>query len=115
MSALRRTDLRPEPPPATGATPRIGARAVMEALVAQRVSTIFGYPGGAILPIYDVLREFPIRHVLVRHEQGAAHAADGFSRATGGVGVALATSGPGATNLVTGLATAMMDSVPMVA
>jgi acetolactate synthase-1/2/3 large subunit len=87
----------------------------MEALVAQRVSTIFGYPGGAVLPIYDVLREFPIRHVLVRHEQGAAHAADGFSRATGGVGVALATSGPGATNLVTGLATAMMDSVPMVA
>ncbi len=115
MSALRRADAQPEPPPATGAAPRIGARAVMEALVAQRVSTIFGYPGGAILPIYDVLREFPIRHVLVRHEQGAAHAADGFSRASGAVGVALATSGPGATNLVTGLATAMMDSVPMVA
>ena len=83
--------------------------------MARGVSTIFGYPGGAVLPIYDVLREFPIRHVLVRHEQGAAHAADGFSRATGGVGVAMATSGPGAINLVTGLATAMMDSVPMVA
>src|SRR3989304_4821793 len=93
----------------------MGPRAVLEGLVARGVTTIFGYPGGAVLPIYDVLREFPIRHVLVRHEQGAAHAADGFSRATGGVGVALATSGPGAINLVTGLATAMMDSVPMVA
>jgi acetolactate synthase I/II/III large subunit len=97
------------------AAPRIGARALMESLVLRGVTTIFGYPGGATLPIYDVLREFPIHHVLVRHEQGAAHAADGWSRATGGVGVALATSGPGAINLVTGLATAMMDSVPMVA
>jgi len=114
MSALRLPD--PEPQPTLPAVaPRIGARAVMEGLVARGVSTIFGYPGGAVLPIYDVLREFPIRHVLVRHEQGATHAADGFSRATGGVGVAMATSGPGATNLVTGLATAMMDSVPMVA
>ncbi len=95
--------------------PRIGARAVCEALVREGVTTIFGYPGGTVLPIYDVLREFPLRHILVRHEQGGAHAADGFSRATGGVGVAIATSGPGAINRVTGLATAMMDSVPMVA
>ena len=95
--------------------PRIGARALLESLVLRGVTTIFGYPGGATLPIYDVLREFPLHHVLVRHEQGAAHAADGWSRATGGVGVAMATSGPGAINLVTGLATAMMDSVPMVA
>jgi acetolactate synthase I/II/III large subunit len=97
------------------AAPRIGAQAMLEGLVARGVTTMFGYPGGALLPVYDVLREFPIRHVLVRHEQGAAHAADGWSRATGGVGVAMATSGPGAINLVTGLATAMMDSVPMVA
>ena len=111
----RRVEVRSALGPAAGRAPRIGARAVLEGLVARGVTTIFGYPGGAVLPIYDVLREFPIRHVLVRHEQGAAHAADGFSRATGGVGVALATSGPGAINLVTGLATAMMDSVPMVA
>src|SRR3972149_5665280 len=125
MSALplRRVDLRQadarrvevRPAPAAGRAPRIGARAVLEGLVARGVTTIFGYPGGAVLPIYDVLREFPTRHVLVRHEQGAAHAADGFSRATGGVGVALATSGPGAIHLVTGLAPARMDSVPMVA
>jgi acetolactate synthase I/II/III large subunit len=95
--------------------PRIGARAVCEGLVRQGVTTIFGYPGGTVLPIYDVLAEFALRHILVRHEQAAAHAADGFSRATGEVGVALATSGPGAINLVTGLATAMLDSVPMVA
>jgi acetolactate synthase-1/2/3 large subunit len=101
--------------PSAQQAPRIGARALCEALVAQGVDTIFGYPGGAVLPIYDVLREYPLRHVLVRHEQGGAHAADGFSRAGGGVGVAMATSGPGAINLVTGLATAMMDSVPMVA
>ena len=102
-------------PPAEQVAPRIGARAVCEALVREGVTTIFGYPGGTVLPIYDVLREFPLRHILVRHEQGGAHAADGYSRATGGVGVAIATSGPGAINLVTGLATAMMDSVPMVA
>src|ERR1700734_1004298 len=78
--------------------------------------TVFGYPGGAILPIYDALRKFPtIHHVLVRHEQGAAHMADGYSRASGKVGVCMATSGPGATNLVTGIATAMLDSIPMVA
>ena len=95
--------------------PRIGARAVCEGLVREGATTIFGYPGGTVLPIYDVLGEFGLRHILVRHEQAAAHAADGFSRATGEVGVALATSGPGAINLVTGLATAMLDSVPMVA
>ena len=76
---------------------------------------VFGYPGGAILPIYDALRKFPIHHMLVRHEQGAAHMADGYARASGRVGVCMATSGPGATNLVTGIATAMLDSMPMVA
>jgi acetolactate synthase-1/2/3 large subunit len=114
MTALRLPDDQP-PPPARTVAPRIGARAVCEALVREGATTIFGYPGGTVLPIYDVLREFPLRHILVRHEQGGAHAADGFSRATGGVGVAIATSGPGAINLVTGLATAMMDSVPLVA
>ena len=83
-------------------------------LEGEGVTTVFGYPGGAILPAYDALRKFPIRHVLVRHEQGAAHMADGYARASGKVGVAIATSGPGATNLVTGIATAMLDSVPMV-
>ena len=68
--------------------------------------TVFGYPGGAILPAYDAMLDYPIRHVLVRHEQGASHMADGYARAGGGVGVAIATSGPGATNLVTGIATA---------
>jgi acetolactate synthase-1/2/3 large subunit len=95
--------------------PRIGARALCAALVAQGVDTIFGYPGGAVLPVYDVLREYPLRHVLVRPEPGGPHAADGYSRASGGVGVAMATSGPGAINLVTGRATAMMDRVPMLA
>src|SRR5690606_19197909 len=79
------------------------------------VEVIFGYPGGAVLPIYDALYEGKIKHVLVRHEQGAAHMADGYARATGKPGVCLATSGPGATNLVTGIATAWMDSIPMVA
>ncbi len=83
--------------------------------IREGVDVIFGYPGGAVIPLYDVIPEFPIHHVLVRHEQGAAHAADGYARATGKVGVCLATSGPGATNLVTGIATAMLDSVPMVA
>jgi acetolactate synthase-1/2/3 large subunit len=115
MTALRLPDPDAAAAPQRTVAPRIGARAVCEALVRQGVTTVFGYPGGTLLPIYDVLREFPLRHILVRHEQGGAHAADGFSRATGGVGVAMATSGPGAINLVTGLATAMMDSVPMVA
>jgi acetolactate synthase-1/2/3 large subunit len=92
-----------------------GARVLCQALMREGVDLIFGYPGGAVIPLYDVLPEFDIHHVLVRHEQGAAHAADGYARATGKVGVCLATSGPGATNLVTGIATAMLDSVPMVA
>ena len=92
-----------------------GARAIVKALEEQGVEVIFGYPGGATLPIYDELRHSPIRHVLARHEQGAAHMADGYARATGKTGVCLATSGPGATNLVTGLATAFMDSSPLVA
>ena len=91
-----------------------GAEILWATLVGEGVTDVFGYPGGAILPAYDALRKFPIRHILVRHEQGAAHMADGYARATGKVGVAIATSGPGATNLVTGIATAMLDSVPIV-
>ena len=91
-----------------------GAEIVWATLEGEGVREVFGYPGGAILPVYDALRKFPIRHILVRHEQGAAHMADGYARASGRVGVAIATSGPGATNLVTGIATAMLDSVPMV-
>src|SRR5437016_4854610 len=91
-----------------------GAQILWEALVREGVHTVFGYPGGAILPAYDAMLSYPIRHVLVRHEQGATHMADGFARASGGVGVAVATSGPGATNMVTGIATAMMDSSPIV-
>jgi acetolactate synthase-1/2/3 large subunit len=91
-----------------------GAEIVWATLVGEGVTDVFGYPGGAILPVYDALRKFPIHHVLVRHEQGAAHMADGYARASGKVGVAIATSGPGATNLVTGIATAMLDSIPMV-
>ena len=91
-----------------------GAQILWECLVREGVDTVFGYPGGAILPAYDAMLEYPVRHVLVRHEQGAAHMADGYARASGRVGVAIATSGPGATNLVTGIATAMMDSVPTV-
>ena len=93
-----------------------GAQAILECLKKEGVHTIFGYPGGQILPFYDALySEKEIKHILVRHEQGAAHAADGFARATGQVGVCVATSGPGATNLVTGIATAYMDSIPMIA
>ncbi len=92
-----------------------GARAIVKSLEVQGVEVIFGYPGGATLPLYDELSKSSIRHVLTRHEQGAAHMADGYARATGKVGVCLATSGPGATNLVTGLATAFMDSSPVVA
>ena len=94
-----------------------GAEIVIECLKEQGVDTVFGYPGGAILNVYDELYKHAdeIKHVLVSHEQGASHAADGYARSTGKVGVCLATSGPGATNLVTGIATALMDSVPMVA
>ncbi|MCM8747142.1 biosynthetic-type acetolactate synthase large subunit [Thermomicrobium sp. CFH 73360] len=95
--------------------PQLGAHLVMQALVREGVEVIFGYPGGAILPVYDALPYYPIHHVLVRHEQSAAFAADGYARATGKVGVCMATSGPGATNLVTGIANAMMDSIPIVA
>jgi acetolactate synthase-1/2/3 large subunit len=93
-----------------------GAEILWASLAGEGTTTVFGYPGGAILPIYDALRKFPtIHHILVRHEQGAAHMADGYARASGKVGVCMATSGPGATNLVTGLATAMLDSIPMIA
>src|SRR3982751_3548443 len=92
-----------------------GSEILMECLLREGVDVIFGYPGGAILPTYDAMTKYPqIHHVLVRHEQGAAHMADGYARATGKVGVAIATSGPGATNLVTGISTAMMDSSPIV-
>jgi acetolactate synthase-1/2/3 large subunit len=91
-----------------------GSRILWECLEREGVKTIFGYPGGAILPAYDALKHSNIHHILVRHEQGATHMADGYARATGGVGVAVATSGPGATNMVTGIATAMMDSSPIV-
>src|ERR1700716_2604630 len=93
---------------------KTGAQIGWEVLVRQGVDIVFGYPGGAIMPAYDALPAYAIRHVLVRHEQGAAHMADGYARASGRVGVAIATSGPGATNLVTGIATAMMDSSPIV-
>ena len=98
---------------------RTGAYALIDSLIRHGVEHIFGYPGGAILPIYDELyraeSQGKVQHILVRHEQGASHAADGYARATGRVGVCFATSGPGATNLVTGIATAHMDSIPMVA
>ncbi|MGC9515674.1 acetolactate synthase large subunit [Methanocrinis sp.] len=92
-----------------------GAQAILECLRLEGVEIIFGLPGGVLLPLYDAIYDSDIRHILVRHEQAAAHAADGYARATGRVGVCLATSGPGATNLVTGIATAYMDSVPLVA
>ena len=92
-----------------------GAQILLECLRAEGVETVFGYPGGVVLPLYDTFVQYPdIRHVLVRHEQAAAHAADGYARVSGRTGVCLATSGPGATNLVTGICTAYMDSVPMV-
>jgi acetolactate synthase I/II/III large subunit len=93
---------------------KTGAEIVWECLVREGVSYVFGYPGGAILPTYDAIWKYPIHHILTRHEQGATHMADGFARASGGVGVAIATSGPGATNMVTGIATAMLDSSPIV-
>ena len=94
-----------------------GSDILVECMLEQGVDTVFGYPGGAVLNIYDALYKYSdrIRHVLTAHEQGASHAADGYARATGKVGVCIATSGPGATNLVTGIATAYMDSIPVVA
>jgi acetolactate synthase-1/2/3 large subunit len=116
---------KPQPPPAAVASSRphpdnrgkeiSGAEILWESLGLEGVEVVFGYPGGAIMPAYDAMLKYPIRHVLVRHEQGAAHMADGYARASGKVGVCIATSGPGATNLVTGIATAMLDSIPMVA
>ena len=93
-----------------------GAEAVVRCLLAEGADLVYGYPGGAIMPIYDELFKFQnkLHHVLTRHEQGATHAAQGFARTSGKVGVALATSGPGATNLVTGIADAQIDSTPMV-
>src|SRR5215510_5309707 len=93
---------------------KTGAEILWECLEREQVTHAFGYPGGAILPAYDAMLDYPVRHVLVRHEQGAAHMADGYARASGDVGVAIATSGPGATNMVTGIATAMLDSSPIV-
>ncbi|MEG0970283.1 MAG: thiamine pyrophosphate-binding protein, partial [Acidaminococcaceae bacterium] len=92
-----------------------GAQAIIKVLEEQKVTTIFGYPGGQVIPLYDALYDAPLQHVLTAHEQGAIHAADGYARATGKTGVCIATSGPGATNIVTGLATAYLDSVPLVA
>ena len=93
-----------------------GSEIVCQALINEGVEVAFGIPGGAILPLYGTLNKYPeLKHILTRHEQGASHAADGYARTTGKVGVAFATSGPGSTNLITGLATAMMDSVPIVA
>src|ERR1700753_391898 len=95
--------------------PITGADIVVKALVDQGVEVIFGYPGGAVLPLYDALfKQNQIRHILVRHEQAAVHAAEGYARSTGRVGVVLVTSGPGATNAVTGLVDALVDSIPLV-
>src|SRR5512142_3398734 len=92
-----------------------GARMLLECLAREGVDCIFGYPGGVTLPLYDCLYDNPIRHVLVRHEQNAVFGASGYARSTGKVGVCCATSGPGATNLITGLVDALMDSIPIVA
>src|SRR6056297_4104409 len=91
-----------------------GAQILMEMLKEEGVDTIFGYPGGAVIDIYDELQRTDINHYLVRHEQGAVHAADGYARSSGKTGVCLVTSGPGATNTITGIATAKLDSIPMV-
>ncbi len=119
MSALFETIKKPEQKPniaPLGVGGISGSQAVLDALVAEGVDTVFGYPGGAIMPIYDALYDYHdrLKHILVRHEQGGIHAAQGFARSSGKVGVTFATSGPGATNLVTGLADAMIDSTPVV-
>ena len=106
----------PRPAAETSTAPTTGAHILWQTLLREGVEVVFGYPGGAIMPAYDALADYPdLHHVLVRHEQGASHMADGYARASGKVGVCVATSGPGATNLVTGIANAMLDSVPMVA
>ncbi len=96
--------------------PVTGAVALIRALIAEGTDTVFGYPGGQVLPVYDALYDYTdsLKHILVRHEQGAAHAAEGYARATGRAGVVIVTSGPGATNVITGLSDAMMDSTPLV-
>ncbi|MHC4480532.1 MAG: thiamine pyrophosphate-binding protein, partial [Planctomycetota bacterium] len=94
---------------------RTGAKILVDSLLAHGVEYMFGLPGGAVIALFDELYEAPLKVILTRHEQGAGHMADGYARATGKVGVCVATSGPGATNLVTAIATAYMDSVPMVA
>ena len=114
MSSPPAAVVQQRPSPHADPAQRTGAQIVWEVLAREGVDVVFGYPGGAIMPAYDAMPAYPIRHVLVRHEQGAAHMADGYARASGKVGVAIATSGPGATNLVTGIATAMMDSSPIV-
>lgn len=91
-----------------------GAEAIIESLKREKVDLVFGYPGGAVLTLYDAVYKSKFPHILTRHEQGAVHAADGYARITGKVGVCFATSGPGATNLITGIATAYMDSIPLV-
>ena len=113
MDTLELKKVKPQPKAVTNLS---GSVAVLEALLAEEVTTIFGYPGGAIMPIYDALYDYKdrLKHILVRHEQGAIHAAQGFARVSGKTGVVFATSGPGATNLVTGLADAMIDSTPVV-
>src|SRR3954471_4810464 len=110
---VKKETAKPQPKTVTSIS---GSQAVLEALLAENVETIFGYPGGAIMPIYDALYDYndKLKHILVRHEQGAIHAAQGFARTSGNVGVVFATSGPGATNLVTGPADAMIDSTPIV-
>ena len=115
MSTLEKTETKPKQETATS-TQLSGSQAVLEAMIHEGVETIFGYPGGAIMPIYDALYDYndKLTHILVRHEQGGVHAAQGYARTSGRVGVAFATSGPGATNLVTGLADAMIDSNPIV-
>ncbi|GAB3245901.1 biosynthetic-type acetolactate synthase large subunit [Larkinella harenae] len=116
VSEITAEESQPAVPAAQLLKPLTGAEALMQALVEEGVETIFGYPGGAIMPVYDALYDYQDRlnHILVRHEQGAAHAAEGYARVTGRAGVCLVTSGPGATNLVTGIADAMIDSTPMV-
>ena len=110
----QRPPLHERKAPASAIGPRNGARWLTQALEAEGVETLFGYPGGTIMPFYDALVDSKLKHILVRHEQGAALAANGYARASGRVGVCVATSGPGASNLVTGIADAMLDSVPMV-
>ena len=114
-AASHQTDLKPHTTGTDSSVVLTGAEVLLRVLAEQGVEVIFGYPGGAVLPIYDaIFRQNAIRHVLVRHEQAAVHAAEAYARSTGKVGVVLVTSGPGATNTVTGLLDAMLDSVPVV-